>query len=221
MVNTESKKGLDEQGDVPVETNDGAEINETKDGNNSDGSSVSEKDEILKSKDIEIAQLKEQVLRGRADFDNFRKRCLKNDELNRKLAVKEFALDMITINDNLIRASDAALVIEEGANIDQAHRAYVDGVYLISKNIEQALNKHGVEEIEALNTPFNPIFHEAIEYDTSNEVEDDIVTKVYQKGFKIDSMVIRNARVKVTKAARKNDETLSDQNVSETSTNSI
>jgi len=164
---------------------------------------LKEKDEMISKKDSEILQLKELLLRSRADFDNFRKRCVKNEELNKKLAVKEFALDILTINDNLIRASEASLHIDEGDTLDHAHRSYVEGVMMISKSLEQSLEKHGVEEIDSLNCPFNPVFHEAVEFDTSEDIDVDMVTKVYQKGFKIDAMVIRTAKVKVSKPSKK------------------
>jgi molecular chaperone GrpE len=160
-------------------------------------------DDSLQKKDFEIAQLKDALLRARADFDNFRKRCIKNEEINKKLAVKDMALDIININDNIIRASDAAVHIQEGDTLDHAHKAFVDGVMLISKSIEQSLEKHGVEQIDALNSPFNPVFHEAVEFDVSDDIKEDTVTKVYQKGFKIDAMVIRTAKVKVSKSGKK------------------
>jgi molecular chaperone GrpE len=158
---------------------------------------------VAAKKDAEIAQLKDSLLRTRADFDNFRKRCIKTEDINKKLAVKDLALDILGINDNLIRASEAALHIE-GA-VEEAHKSFVEGVVMISKSLEQSLLRHGVEEIEALNAPFNPVFHEAIEFDVSEAVDCDTVTKVHQKGFKIDSMVIRTAKVKVSKPGKKSE----------------
>jgi molecular chaperone GrpE len=168
---------------------------------------LKEKDEMISKKDAEITQLKELLLRSRADFDNFRKRCIKNEDMNKKLAVKDFALDIITINDNLIRASEVALHIDEGDTLEHAHKSYVEGVMMISKSIEQSLGKNGVEEIDSFNCPFNPVFHEAIEFDTSEGIDSDMVSKVYQKGFKIDAMVIRTAKVKVSKPAKKQNST--------------
>ncbi|HEY1406296.1 MAG TPA: nucleotide exchange factor GrpE [Spirochaetota bacterium] len=186
---------------------DGVETGASSGKGDSEESSV-----IIAKKDAEIAQLKEQVLRGRADFDNFRKRCVKNEELNKKLAVRDFAIDIITIHDNLIRASDAALHIKDGESLDQAHRAYVEGVIMISKSIENVLGKNGIEEIDSLNCPFNPVYHEAIEFDTSADVSDDTVTKVHQKGFKIDTFVIRTAKVKVTKPEKRSEQPAQKEN---------
>ena len=176
---------------------------EKPDGNNEQMETIlKEKAEQLKKKDEEISQLKDQILRSRADFDNFRKRCMKTEELNKKLAVKDFAVDIIKINDDLIRASEAAAQFREGETLEQAHKSYVDGVMIISKSIENALKCNGVSEIDSLGCPFNPFFHEAVEFDTSEDVECDTVTRVYQKGFIVDQMVIRTAKVKVTKPGK-------------------
>jgi molecular chaperone GrpE len=199
MVHTE-EKSRDTMVDEKNQTEESVE--EMKTESKSENTSEAVSSEMAK-KDGEIALLKEQILRSRADFDNFRKRCIKTEEMNRKLAVKDFAVDVITINDNLIRASEAALQIAEGQSLDQAHKSYVDGIMMISKSIEQALAKHGVEEIDSMNCPFNPMFHEAIEFDTSSDVVDDTVTRVHQKGFKIDTFVVRTAKVKVTKPEKK------------------
>ena len=163
---------------------------------------LKEKDELVKKKDEEIAQLKDQILRNRADFDNFRKRCMKTEELNKKLAVKDFAVDIIKINDDLIRASEAAMHIREGESLEHAHKAYVDGVMIISKSIENALKCNGVAEIDSLGCPFNPFFHEAVEFDMDENVDCDTVSRVYQKGFIVDQIVIRTAKVKVSKPGK-------------------
>jgi molecular chaperone GrpE len=165
-----------------------------------------ENDSLMKKKDEEIALLKDQILRSRADFDNFRKRCIKTEDLNKKLAVKDFALDIIKVHDDLIRASEAAMSIPDGDTLEHAHKSYVDGVMMISRNIESALGNNGVTEVESLNAPFNPVFHEAVAFDTSDSVECDTVTKVFQKGFAIDQMVIRTAKVMVTKPEKKGPE---------------
>lgn len=160
-----------------------------------------------KSKDEEIAALKEELaaakdsaLRRMADFENYKKRMIKAQEDSRKFAIKDVALDIIEVNDNLLRAidADASVVIEDEA-ARKAHEAFVQGVVMISKSIEAVLQKYGVEEIDALNQEFNPAFHEAVEIASNSDVDKDTVTTVYQKGFKMNDLVIRSARVKVTK----------------------
>lgn len=166
---------------------------------------VKEMESRMRKKDEEIALLKDQLLRARADFDNYRKRCARDQDMNKKLAVKDFAIDVIGIHDDLIRASEAAMVLPEGDTLEHAHKAYVDGVMLISKSIDSALQKNGITEIPSLNEPFDPNHHEAVAFDTNETVQSDTVTKVFQKGFTIDKMVIRTAKVMVSKPGKKAD----------------
>ncbi len=161
--------------------------------------------EELNKKNEELAALKDLLMRRQADFENYKKRVIRMQEDDRKLAIKDMALDVITINDDLIRAIEAASNVQNVENLAEAHTSFVEGVKIISRQIEEMLKRYGVSEIESLNQPFDPEYNEAIEIDESTDVEKDTITKVYQKGFKLDKYVIRAARVKVTRPAKKPD----------------
>lgn len=148
----------------------------------------------------EIDTLKDLLQRRQADFENFRKRTVKMQEDYKKLAIKDFALDILNINDDLLRAIEASTVISE-ENSSDASSSLIEGVRLISKRLIDALAKHGIEEIEAENMPFDPNYHEAVEIATDPDIDADTVTKVYQKGFKLEEYIVRTSRVKVTKPA--------------------
>lgn len=150
-------------------------------------------EELIK-KEKEIESLTDMLKRRQADFENYKKRMAKNLEEYQKLAIKDFAFDIININDDLLRAIDAASNIE-----DEQTKAFVEGVSIISNRIVEALKKYGIEEIDSFNREFDPNFNEAVEIDMSEDVDVDTITGVYQKGFKLDDYVIRCARVKVTK----------------------
>jgi len=156
----------------------------------------------LKKRDEEIASLKDVMQRRQADFENFKKRNLKQQEEQRKMAVRDIALDIIAINDDLLRAIEAAEAIPQGENLEASHAAFVEGVHMISRRIEDALTSHGVVAIDTLNAEFDPCVSEAVEIVASDEVETDTVTKVYQKGFMLDDMVIRHAKVRVSRSAK-------------------
>ncbi len=156
------------------------------------------KDELEK-KLKELAELKDLMQRRQADFENYKKRVIKNQEETRKLAIKDVALDIISINDDLLRAIDASSSVKEGESLEHAHASFVDGVKMISKNIEETLRKYGVEEIDHLGRPFDPQYNEAVEIVTSDAVKEETVTKIYQKGYSLGELVIRSARVQVTK----------------------
>ncbi len=157
--------------------------------------------EITK-KNEEVDSLKDLLLRRQADFENFKKRNAKLQEDFKKHAIKNFAYDIILINDDLLRAVEASDNVREGESIEEAHKSFVMGVSMISKRIEETLGKYGIMEVESLGGEFDPNFHEAVEIETSDAVSVDTVTKVYQKGFKIDEMVVRSAKVRVAKPVK-------------------
>lgn len=155
----------------------------------------------LQKKDQEIASLKDILLRRQADFDNYRKRVMKTEEQNKKMAVTGIAGGIIKINDDLVRAAEAASSIAEDSSVEEVRQSFIEGVNLISKSIESLLEKYAITEIESENTPFDPNCHEAVEIDMQEGLDTDTVTKVYQKGYKLDDMVIRTAKVRVSKPA--------------------
>lgn len=211
----EDKKELHEQMNVeePVGdslTNQQSDIQEpqvTQDQLQHKEAALQKLQEELNKKNEELTALKDLLMRRQADFENYKKRIIRMQEDDRKLAIKDIACDVITINDDLIRAIEAASNVQSVDNVFEAHTSFVEGVKIISRQIEDMLKRYGVEEIESINQPFDPEYNEAIEIDESPDVEKDTITKVYQKGFKLDKYVIRAARVKVTRPAKKPDTT--------------
>ena len=153
----------------------------------------------------EIETLKDLLQRRQADFENFRKRTAKLQEDYKKLAIRDFAYDIINVNDDIARAIEASENLT-GQESTDSKDSFIQGIKLVSKRIEEILNKYGIEEIESENKPFNPQYHEALEIENSEEHSEDTVTKVYQKGFKLDEHLVRSAKVKVSKPAPKKSE---------------
>lgn len=153
----------------------------------------------------EIDTLKDLLQRRQADFENFRKRTVKLQEDYKKLAIKDFACDIINVNDDIIRAIEVSENLS-GQESPETKDSFIEGVKLVSKRIEEILNKYGIEEIEAESKPFNPNYHEALEIESSDAYGEDTVTKVYQKGFKLDEYVVRSAKVRVSKPVPKKSE---------------
>ena len=157
----------------------------------------------LEKKEQENASLKDLLLRNKADFDNYRKRVAKNDEQNKKMSVVGIAGEIIKINDDLIRTVEAANAMSEDSTADDIRKTFSEGAGIISKEICSLLARHSICEIESENCPFDPNCHEAVEIDMQEGLETDTVTKVYQKGYKLDEFVIRSAKVKVSKPSPK------------------
>ena len=155
--------------------------------------------EELTKKGEEILVLKDTMLRRQADFENYKKRAIKQQEEQRRYSIRNIAHDIIQINDDLLRAIEASSNVTEGSSLEDAHRVFIEGVSMISRRIEETLEKFGVVEIESQGMEFDPRYHEAVEFEIASDVSVDTVSKVYLKGFRIDDLVVRTARVKVTK----------------------
>jgi molecular chaperone GrpE len=156
---------------------------------------IAEENEKLKA---EITLLKDTMIRRQADFENYKKRVVKQHGETRIMTIKDLAHDIILINDDLLRAIEASEKIA-GGTAEESYKSFREGVIMISKRIEETLKKYNVIEIESLNREFDPTYHEAVEIEQNGDVTHDTVTKVYNKGFRIDDMVVRSAKVKVTK----------------------
>ncbi len=95
--------------------------------------------------------------------------------------------------DNLERAEAASM---ETKNFE----ALVEGVNMILRNLKNLLNEEGVEEVEAgQGIVFNPYEHQAMMTENKEELENDVIVQVFQKGYKLKGKVIRPAMVTVNK----------------------
>jgi molecular chaperone GrpE len=155
-------------------------------------------DELAK-KIKEIETLTDTMKRRQADFENYKKRMIKTQDEQRKFAIKDFALDIISINDDLLRAFDASCSISREKTVDEVCNTFSKGFSMISKSVEETLKKYGIEEIDSLNKTFDPNCNEAIETEESEKVDCDTITKVHQKGFRLGEYVLRSSRVKVSR----------------------
>lgn len=147
-------------------------------------------EEIAKLK-AEVATLNDKVLRNAAEFDNYKKRTLKEKTDLLRYGSEAALLNVLNVVDDFDRARKA---ISEASDIE-AVRAGIDLIY--NKFIE-FMNQQGVKEIEALNLEFNTDFHEAVTRfpATSEEMKGKNID-VVQKGYMLHDKVIRFAKVVV------------------------
>jgi molecular chaperone GrpE len=157
----------------------------------------------LQKKNQELESLKDVMLRRQADFENYKKRMIKSQDEYRKNAIRDMSQDIISVNDDLLRAIASASDTGDSRDLEKSHTAFIEGVSIISKSIEEVLKKYGVREIESLNREYDPTHNEAVEIEESDTVAIPMITKVYQKGFALDDMVVRSARVRVTRPVAK------------------
>jgi molecular chaperone GrpE len=142
----------------------------------------------------ELEQTRDRLLRLQADFDNFRKRALRDREEALQYGSQNLVKDLLGVVDNLGRAIDHARQSGGG----DLH-GLLQGVELVWRELESVLGKHFVREIDAQGQVFNPALHEAMAQIPVANVAPNTIVEVLQKGYKLRDRLIRPARVVVAK----------------------
>ena len=151
--------------------------------------------------EAEKSDLTDRLLRVVADMENLRRRTERDVSDARKYAVAKFAGDMLVVGDNLRRARDT--VPEEARAADPALAAFVEGVEMTAREMDRALEKHGVVKIEAEGERFDPHRHQAVFEAPDPSVPAGTVVQVLQTGYTIGDRVLRAAMVGVSKGGPK------------------
>ena len=154
---------------------------------------VQELEEQLKTQ-IEEAANKEQdiLLRSRAEIENLRRRTEQDVEKAHKFALEKFSKDILNTIDNLERALDTPANKE-----DESVKALFDGVELTLKELVSTVGRFGVEAVGVVGESFNPDLHQAISMQPAEGFETNQISVVLQKGYTLNSRVIRPAMVMV------------------------
>lgn len=135
----------------------------------------------------EIADLRDRSMRTLADFDNFRKRSERERQETRKYALLEPLRDFLEIVDNL------GLALSAAGTADDLKR----GVEMIHRQMQELLRRLGVQEIEALNQPFDPALHEAVQREEDPTVKTPTVVGELRRGYRLHDRLLRPTMVKV------------------------
>ncbi|NBD22882.1 nucleotide exchange factor GrpE [Paenibacillus glycinis] len=133
----------------------------------------------------------QRFLRAQADFDNFRRRTMKEKEELAQYASLKLIGQLLPVVDNFGRAIEAA---KAGGDVE----SFSKGVDMIFRQFEGVLEAEGLKPMDAVGQPFNPDFHQAIMTVESDEHEEGIVVEEIQKGFMLKDKVLRPAMVKVS-----------------------
>jgi molecular chaperone GrpE len=142
----------------------------------------------------QVAELKDQLLRKEAEFQNYRKRMQKDMEDARRFAVEKLLADMFPAFDALAQALAAYKDTPEGEN------PLVDGIRRTAKVMDNAFARHGIEKINNAGVPFDAELHQALNVEPSSDVAEDTVGEVYVEGYRLGGTVLKPAMVKVLKA---------------------
>jgi molecular chaperone GrpE len=168
-----------------------AEAVATSQGTSSDVEQLSAEVEGLRKKLEEAAskttEYKDSWLRSQAEFQNYRKRIERDNELTYLSLKGDIIKKILPVLDDLERA------LQNRSGDD----AWASGIELVARKFQNILQTEGVKKIEAVGAEFDPNLHEAISHEPADGVQSGHVIGVVQNGYMLGERVIRPALVRV------------------------
>ena len=154
---------------------------------------------VLEAALAEAADMRDQVLRTQAEFDNFRKRISREREDERKRATERLVIELLPAIDNLERAI-------EHTSADHDINHLVTGVNSVHAQIIGVLSKEGVSVIDPVGEAFDPTTQQAVSQQEDPSVPEGTVIAAFQKGYEMGGRVVRSAMVVVSTGGPRREE---------------
>ena len=158
---------------------------------------ITEKTEQKLQKELDdlkkqLEQEKDKYLRLNAEFDNHRKRTLKEHDEFTKYANEKLIIEFIDVFESLERG------IENARKADNKDKL-IQGMELVYKQFKSVLDKNGLVPIKALGEKFDHYRHEAMMQTLTDDQEEDRILEEFAKGYLLNGKVIRYSKVRVSK----------------------
>ncbi len=150
--------------------------------------------------------LKDQLLRLRAEFDNYRKRVLREGEQARTSAAQGIVREMLPVADNLERAL---------LHAEDPSSGLAEGVRMVLRQFMDVFAARGLAAIPAMGVAFDPNVHEALSYMPSEEHAAGMVMNEFERGYCLGSAVLRPSRVVVSSGTSASAAITEDENPTE------
>lgn len=139
----------------------------------------------IDSQKIELQETEDRLKRVAAEFDNYKKRSLKERETMHASLVSDIVSNFLPILDNL----------EKAVETNTEDENYKQGIELVLKQFKDVLTANGVKEIEAVGKTFDPELHEAVSSVVDETLGEKEIKEEYRKGYIIGNKVIRHSMV--------------------------
>lgn len=143
----------------------------------------------------EAAKFRDVALRAEAEMQNVRRRAERDVEHAYKFGLEKFIQNLLPVVDGIEKAVEAS----EQAGVDEKDPVF-EGFKLCQKLMLDVLGKQNVEVVDPIGAPFDPNEHEAMSMVENPDMEPNSVFAVVQKGYKLNSRLVRPAMVMVSKA---------------------
>ena len=151
--------------------------------------------------EAEMESMKDKALRAMADADNVKKRAEREVQAAKVYGVERFAVDMLSVSDNLGRALSG---LDDKAKADLGPNAknLLEGIELTEKELMAVFARHGIKAVPGVGSKFDPNLHQAVAQMPSTEAKGDVAT-VMQTGFTLGERTLRAAMVAVSSGPAK------------------
>lgn len=138
----------------------------------------------------ELEAERNKYLRLMADFDNYKRRAVKDRQEAEKFRAQSLLVDLLPVLDNFERALTTGTGSEESSSL-------LKGVEMVQKSLLEAVKREGLEEIKSVGEQFDPNVHQAVMQEKDDSAEAGSVLMELQKGYTLKGRVLRPAMVKV------------------------
>ncbi len=153
----------------------------------------------LEAAQEELAEQKDQVMRIAAEFENYKKRMMREKSNALKYAGEPILREILPTLDNLERA--IAQGETQDVDAEQALASLLEGVELTMKSLLTSLEKFEVTPVESVGEPFDPVTQEALTMEASDTVPANHVLNEFEKGYQYKDRLLRAAKVIVSSGA--------------------
>lgn len=197
-MSAEQKKPAADESDLDQET---SEVENSTDEDFEQSEQDIEEPEVdpIAALQSEVAVLKDQVLRARAETENVRRRADRDRQDASAYAVTGFARDMLTVSDNLRRALDAM-----PGDVADDVKGFVEGVEMTERELLNTMERYGIKKVEPeVGEKFDHKFHQAMFEVPTTEHAPGSVMQVVNAGYVIKDRLLRPAMVGVAKGEAK------------------
>jgi molecular chaperone GrpE len=154
------------------------------------------KQEAKREAQDDLLKNKEKMLRVAADFENFRKRARRDQQDAVHRAQTDILKEMLPVFDNLNRAVEHATTVQDITPI-------IEGANMVTRQFEENLAKFGLKRIKAVGEIFDPMLHEAISQEETDEAPPGVIVKEFLSGYTLQDRLVRASMVIVARPPAK------------------
>ena len=147
----------------------------------------------VKSVEEELKETYDRFLRVSAEFENYKKRSAREMSEFKKFANESLLKELLLIIDNL------ELAIDSSKDKKNSNNGLIEGIDMTLKKLVKILGDFGLKQIESLEKPFDPNFHQAVMQEETDKHSQNTVIKELQKGYILNERLLRPAMVVVSK----------------------